>query len=143
MVFEEIKKSDIINIAMVYVKTFNAKPWNDKWTIETAYNRLMQMVNCEGFYGLMLKESDNIIGIILGNHEYYFTGMQFLIKEFCIDPNFQGKGFGKELLNEFSARLKENGIKEIYLFTSKEQSAFYKKHDFWELNNIVFMNKEL
>lgn len=143
MVFEEIKKSDINNIARVYVKTFNAEPWNDKWTIETAYNRLMQMVNCEGFYGLMLKDCDDIIGIILGNHEFYFTGMQFLIKEFCIDPVFQGKGFGKDLLNEFSARLKEKDIKEIYLFTSKEQSAFYKKHGFWELNNIVFMNKEL
>lgn len=143
MVFEEIKNADLNNIAKVYVKTFNAEPWNDKWTIELAHNRLMQMASCEGFYGLLLKDADKIIGIILGNQEYYFTGMQFVIKEFCIDPDFQGKGLGKNLLSEFSARLKEKGIIEIYLFTSKEQSGFYKKYGFGELNNIVFMNKEI
>lgn len=143
MIFEEIKKSDLESIAKVYVKTFNSEPWNDKWTTQLAHKRLLQMASCEGFYGLMLKDSDNIVGIILGNHEYYFTGMQFNIKEFCIDVDFQGKGFGKELLNEFTVRLKEKGIIEIYLFTSKEQSEFYKKCGFWELNNIVFMNKEI
>ncbi len=33
----DIKCEHILECSKLYVKVFNAKPWNDEWTEETAY----------------------------------------------------------------------------------------------------------
>lgn len=39
-------------MAKPYVKTFNSASWNDEWTMDTAANRLHQMINTEDSYGI-------------------------------------------------------------------------------------------
>lgn len=142
MNIREFKSDDIVKTVELYIRVFNSPPWNDKWTKETVIKRLTQMINCEGFYGLVCYENDEPIAMILGNHEYYYDGMQFIIKEFCVDNHFQGKGIGKKLLDIFTQKLKEKNIKETYLFTSKRQSGFYEKCGF-ETLDLVMMLKNL
>lgn len=146
MVYREIEEKDVLDIAKLYVDSFNAHPWNDEWTIESASNRILQMINCEGFYGLTYyDEDDKLIGMILGNHEYYYNGMHFNIKEFCVDINIRGKGIGSEIIEEFINRLKNRGINEIILFTSRTDGTegFYNKRGFESFNSMVMMGKEI
>ncbi len=142
MIYKELEEKHIGEIAELYVRTFNAKSWNDSWTIESATKRLLQMLHCDGFYGIVCYENDKLIGLILGNHEYYYSGMHFNIKEVCIDVEMQGKGFGTSILEEFLSRLKKRGISEVYLFTSKEQAGFYNKNGFEEFG-LVLTGKKL
>lgn len=132
-------------IAEMYVEAFNAPPWNDKWTSELVIKRLSQMMNCEGFYGMICSENDQINGMILGNHEVFFDGMHFNIKEFCVRLNLRGKGVGSKLLKEFENRLMKRGINEMYLFTSKtdQTEIFYQNRGFRSWNNMVLMGKKL
>ncbi|ATD54465.1 GNAT family N-acetyltransferase [Clostridium chauvoei] len=145
MRYEEMKKEDIEILTELYINAFNREPWNDKWTIETVIKRLTQMVNCEGFYGMVAYEEDKPVGVILGNHEYYYNGMQFNIKEFCVDTTIQSKGLGSIVLEEFTSRLKSRGIDEITLLTTKSEKAegFYKKRGFDSIENMVTMRKKL
>ena len=143
--YKELKKEHIKEMAEIYVDAFNSEPWNDEWTIESASKRISQMINCEGFDGLVAYEDDKLIGMILGNHEYYYNGMHFNIKEFCVDLKLRGKGMGSKLFEEFIKRLKSRGIDEVILLTSKTEGTegFYKKHGFKSFEGMIIMGKEI
>ena len=79
--FKEITLDDIDELARMYVETFNAPPWNDNWTLETASKRLKQFINCEDFYGIKAYKSDILCGMILGNQEQFYDGIMFNIKD--------------------------------------------------------------
>ncbi|GAA0126823.1 GNAT family N-acetyltransferase [Clostridium sp. CTA-19] len=145
MYFKEMNISNIELIVDMYVTTFNSPPWNDEWTVKTASKRLCQMMNCDGAYGLIAYEDELICGMILGNEEQFYNGIIFNIKEFCVRNDIRNKGLGKMILEEFEKRLKNKGITEIVLFTSKDDSneKFYKKRGFHTFDKIVMMGKEL
>lgn len=143
--YRELTKEHIDEIAEIYVRAFNSEPWNDEWTVETAAKRISQMINCEGFDGLVACEDEKILAMILGNHEYYYNGMHFQIKEFCVDLNLRGKGIGVKLIEEFTNRLKSKGIDQIILFTARgdKTEGFYKKHGFKNFEEMIMMGKEI
>jgi ribosomal protein S18 acetylase RimI-like enzyme len=145
IVYKELIREHINEIAEIYVDAFNCEPWNDEWTIESASKRISQMMNCEGFDGLIVCEDEKILGMILGNHEHYYNGMHFHIKEFCVDLNLRGKGVGAQLIEEFTQRLKYKGIDEIILCTSRGDvtEGFYRKHGFKSFEGMVMMGKEI
>jgi len=41
--YKNISLDDVNDLAEMYVETFNAEPWNDKWTIYTASKRLIMI----------------------------------------------------------------------------------------------------
>lgn len=143
--YKELVKEYIKEMAEVYVEAFNSEPWNDGWTIESASKRISQMINCEGFDGLVAYEGEKLIGMILGNHEYYYDAMLFQIKEFCVAPQVKGTGIGSELLDKFTIRLKAKGIDRIILLTLRTSvtESFYKKHGFNKFEDMIMMGKEI
>ncbi|BAQ13056.1 acetyltransferase [Clostridium botulinum B2 128] len=145
MNFKEITISDIKEIADMYVTTFNSSPWNDEWTIETSSKRLYQMINCESSYGLVAYEDKLICGMILGSEEQYYNSVMFNIKEFCVRNDVRSKGFGTKIFEEFENRLKNRGITEIILLTSRDDrtEGFYKKKGLRSYNEMVFMGKQI
>jgi aminoglycoside 6'-N-acetyltransferase I len=145
MRFEEITLSDINEISKMYADTFNSPPWNDEWSIETASKRLKQMINCEDFYGIIAYEDDVLCGMILGSEEQFYDGIMFNIKEFCVKNELRNKGIGTKILTEFEKRLKDKGVTEIILFTSRDDGTegFYLRRGLKAYNGMVMMGKEL
>ena len=143
--YKELTKEHIREIAEIYVDAFNSEPWNDEWTIKSASLRISQMINCEGFDGLVAYEDEKLIGMILGNHEYYYDAIIFQIKEFCVDVKVKGSGIGTKLLDKFTVRLKSKGIDRIVLLTARSDrtEGFYKKHGFENFEDMVMMGKEI
>ncbi len=149
MTYEVMNEDHIPFLAPIYAESFNAAPWNDNWTVDSAAKRLAQMFHCEGSYGLISYNNNNnnnnneISGLILGNHEIYYDCMHFNIKEFCINQNMRGSGIGSILLNEFERRLIEMGIREIYLFTTRtiQTEGFYQKKGYVTNQDIIRMDK--
>lgn len=143
--YDEITKDDITEISKMYVESFNAEPWNDKWTEEVASKRLLKMLSYDGAYGIVCRENDNIVGMILGHDEYYYNGLHFEIKEFCTRRDIQGKGIGKKLLKYFENKLKDKGIDNIFLLTcaNDRTEGFYKKNQYKTLDNMIMMSKEI
>lgn len=145
MRFKKIDLFSIKDLAAIYVETFNAPPWNDEWTIETASKRLHQMVNCEGFYGIMAYQDEELCGMILGSEEQFYNGVMFNIKEFCVKNEMRSRGIGTKILVEFEKQLKEKQILEIILFTSRDDGTerFYQKRGLESYNGMVMMGKQL
>ena len=61
------------------------------------------------------------------------------ITDVIVSPDFQGKGLGKQLVNEALERLKEHSVEEVKLacslYANPGKESFYAKFDFQELPN--------
>ncbi len=145
IIYKETELSDLNEMAILYMETFNSEPWNDRWTLDTAKKRLHQMINTEDFYGLCAYRNQLLCGVILGSMEQFFNGIMFNVKEFWVKNGMRGSGIGTAIFKEFERRLAEKGVNEIILFTSKGDYTehFYHKQNMISNNDMVFMGKRL
>lgn len=143
--YKIITLDDVKDLAEMYVETFNSEPWNDRWTIDTASKRLHQMINVEDFCGILARKNDILYGMILGSKEQFFDGIMLNIKEFCVKNEMRGQGIGTEIFIEFEDRMKEEGVNEIILFTSRGDYTehFYHKHGLKSYSELTLMGKQL
>ena len=142
MEYREIIAADLPALAKIYMDTFNAEPWFEKWTEKTAQKRLSSVLSYSGSFGLVSEDDGKIVGMILGEEEQYFDGVVFNVKEFCVRNELRGKGIGKALLAEFENRLKGRGVRSVLLFTAPEDVGFYQKSGYSD-TELVALEKEL
>ena len=57
---------------------------------------------------------------------------QALICDVMVDPSYQKKGLGKQIINGLISKCNERGIESIQLFAVKGKGQFYKKLGFQE-----------
>ncbi len=146
MTFEIMQPTHLPELAQLYVQTYNAPPWNDKWTEELVTQKLSQMMHCEGFFGIIsLDPHGAISGMIIGEKEIYFNCIHFFVKDFCVAYDLRGTGIGSELLKELERQLIQMGIYQMYLFTSRmdETEGFYRRRGFESWEYMVMMGKTI
>ena len=140
-----LKDAHLKSCTELYIKVFNAEPWKDEWTTESAYNRLTDILTSPNFIGVYYEEDKEIKAAIFGNCEHWFEGMHYNLKEMFVSAELQGSGIGSKLLKHLEERLRKLGVVEIFLFTSKgnKTSYFYEKNGFSELEDMTMMAKEI
>lgn len=143
--YKEINQQNLNDLVDLFIKAFSGEPWNEQWTSNMVIKRLYQIINIEGSYGIAYYYGNKAVGMVLGNIEYNYNSVDFCIKEFCIDPDFQGKGLGRKIMNEFILRVKEKNVENIGLLTCKspETEGFYSKLKFKTNNKIIYMEKNV
>lgn len=133
MIFKEMTEASLREAAALFVQAFNSEPWNDRWTENTAYRRLLPMLRAENAFGLCMYRDDNqLCGMLLGHLEIYYDGTEFLLKEFAVDHNMRGQGLGTLLMDELKRRLKTKNVKRICLatITGNQTEKFYRNQGF-------------
>jgi len=146
MNYVELTEQHYPVIAKHYVETYNAPPWNDRWTEELAEEKLREMMDCSGAFGLICyDDSGSFSGVILGNIEIYFDCKQFFIKDFFVPLSCQNQGIGSLLMGELEKRLREMGIHKTYLFTAKGErtEGYYQRRGFVRWDDMILMGKKL
>lgn len=145
MQYKKLTEDDIPKLIPLYIESFNAAPWQDQWTAETAGKRLRQMLRRESAYGLVAYDEQGIRGMVMGDEEQFYYGPQFQIREFCVDNNRRGQGLGTAIYQELERRLQQRGICEIVLYTLHHPAAegFYQRLGLETSQDIVFMSKKL
>lgn len=118
--------------ARLFVSVFNKAPWHDAWTVETAARRIENAMSHRTFEGLALYDDSELKGFIYGAGEPFYDGMHFQILEFCVRDGEQHKGYGKRLLSEMLAQLKEAHVVKTYLLTltGAATEGYYEHHGF-------------
>ena len=136
---------DLNKCCELYLQVFNAPPWNDKWTEETAHRCLSDLVERKRFLGYTFWENDILVGAVFSHTKTFYTGDEIYIDELFISPDCQRKGYGMELMYAIEKYAKENSITCITLLTDIHKPAFefYEKHDFSYVDRMVFMYKRL
>ena len=118
--------------ARLYRTVFNEPPWNDDWTIETARTRLAQIIETPGYRGYSATLDEKLVGLVIGNHEQWYTGNHFHLKEMCVSPSQQRRGTGTMLMEHLIEELQSENVEQVYLLTMQESPAraFYEDNGF-------------
>lgn len=144
MKISKIVEKDIKKCAKVFIEAFNDKPWNDKWTLESAYKRLYDIYRCPNFIGIKYVENNEIYGALFGNCEEWFEGKQFNIKEIFVSKRIQGKSIGSKLIDNLQYEVEKVGVNYLFLSTqNNDLKNFYLKINFKEDNSLCIMSKKI
>lgn len=123
--------NDLDACVSLFVKTFNAPPWNESWQAEDAVQRLSDFVATPRSHGVCLVDSDDrLLGFALGQVERSGTEDHFLLKEMCVRTSQQRQGHGTRLLAALTELLPN--VRHWYLLTARDSSAsaFYESNGF-------------
>ena len=137
MEIRKISKSDWEELAQLLVDVYNAPPWNDKWTLETALESLNDISDFPKFFGNVIVDGNKIIGGIIGHIRRYASESTFYIGEFFISEKYRGTGLAKELYQTSIKQLQQRGISGAFFTTLKNSRAynFYVKQGAWDLDD--------
>lgn len=135
LTFTSIEKSDI-NSLMPIENACHSHPWNEKTfasCISDRYFGEKLSETHENFHKTQNIVIQNIVGFYVGE----FVIDEATLMDICVEPSKQGKGFGKQLLNQFIQEAKNKGALKIWLeVRAKNISAqmMYINAGFIEIN---------
>ena len=58
----------------LFVETFNAPPWNDLWSHESARDRLRDIMRMPNFCGAAEYHEGRLVGLLMGHGEQSYDG---------------------------------------------------------------------
>lgn len=130
-------------LTALFVDTFNAPPWNDRWSLETAGARLRDIMQMPHFCGAAEYRDGRLVGLIMGHGEQSFDGMHFQILELCVANDRKGEGIGGKMLKEFTEYLDRKGVTSVYLLTARGAASenFYAAHGFDTVEKMCVMSR--
>jgi aminoglycoside 6'-N-acetyltransferase I len=128
---ESFREEHVDECASLLVATFNAEPWNDNWTLDTAKKEITWTANVPGFLGLVSLD-EGVMAFATGYREPDDRRDVFYLKTFCVMPDAQGTGVGSRLIGHLKEHLGEGGVTLIYPITHKgtPAEAFYRKNGY-------------
>lgn len=141
-----LARGDLDRCSHLYVGVFNAPPWNDRWTLITARQRLLDLLDTPGFAGSVLLANDELVGFAMGYSEQWQNNRVFYLTEMCVKTASQRQGFGTRLLRSLEKRLTaEFGATSIYLMTMRGGPAerFYAANGYRINERMVMMSCRL
>lgn len=135
------KKENFLEIAKILREESVRKPYQEKYTPASALREIEKLAKNE-LYACVVNEQ--VVGFIAArimpdNREKAY------IEELWLKKNFQGKGYGKALMQYIEDIYKKKGVKYLRLVAHKKAAAFtfYNKVKFKEYIDLVFMEKRL
>ena len=145
MAVTQICVTDLAACAELYTNVFSSPPWSEDWTTHVAQTRLTEMFETPGALGLAIREEDQVIGFVMGYGETYRDGVDFYIKEMCVATACQGQGLGTRLLDVLEEKLRNSGVRKMYLLTARDSGAqgFYQAKGFYTSEKMIMMGRWL
>lgn len=105
LIFTSISNADI-NILMPIENACHSHPWNEKTFSSCIGNRYFGEKLVEP-----LDDTESVIGFYVGE----LVIDEATLMDICVEPSAQGKGYGKQLLNQFIQHAKSKGALKIWL----------------------------
>lgn len=141
----EIKEEHLPGCAELYRKVFNAEPWYDQWTPDTAYKRISDLYHSLNFVGMACLDGGKVKAAALGYYEQFYDGTNYILKELYVSDEARGRELGSLVIQKLEEKLRALGVSSIILLTSRENEIkrFYFKNHYNEWNSMMIMGKIL
>ncbi|MBR6008047.1 MAG: GNAT family N-acetyltransferase [Clostridia bacterium] len=143
----ELRKLSICDktiITELFRDVFTNEPWNDDWSDSKQLDAYITDLIGQG-YSLTLGyfDGERLAALSMGYVKHWYKGTEYVIDEFCVDRQRQGRGIGTAFMKAIEAYLAENGIFGIFLQTENNVPAygFYLHNGFSELTGHVSFAK--
>lgn len=145
MKIKPIDMNHITRYGEIYATAFSGEPWNDPWKAVDAEIHVRELLETKTSYGLEYVEDEKVVGFLVGTSMLFHYGRTFEINDLAVDPQYQGHGIAKALLEQCKKDMKEQGIVGIHLITSGDGflPEFYQRHGFKREDQVILMGMEL
>ena len=139
------RPDDLCGCAAVFCASFQAEPWKEQWTEKLAETRISELMNTTLSVGYVCEENGRIIGFAAGRAVTYLYGKEYVIDEFCISAEMQGKGIGSAMMRQITAEMTDTGFAGIVLNTTNgyPSERFYLKNGFVQNEAMITMYRTL
>lgn len=140
---ETFRVEHLDDCAHLFMTAFNAEPWNDKYTFDTARKQLAWHLKVPGCVGL-ISVRDGLVAFAIGYREPTDVGEVFHLSIFCVRPDVQRTGVGSRMLDRLEERLGKSGVNTVYLGTNRgtPAEAFYRVHGYEVSDEEIVMSHE-
>ena len=125
MVIEKMLESDFKGVVKVLIESLNNE--GEDWNHDTSLTHIKQ--NYDPEYCFVAKEENIIVGFLIGGESTMFNMNGLFLDLICVLPEYQGKGIGRKLYEEFKTLAKESGKEGFILLANPNWKSFdwYKK----------------
>ncbi|KSV75525.1 hypothetical protein N185_16935 [Sinorhizobium sp. GW3] len=123
MIFERISEDLALEAAAIIVQAYAEPPWNEKWNLEGATTRLLELSNTPGWLGVGALEDRAICGFAIGHPYTSASGTGLYIPEIAVLPRYQRRGIGTQLLKLLEEEACKCGYKSTWLLSQKQGAA--------------------
>lgn len=141
MVIRRFEKRDLAGCAAVFCSAFGAEPWNENWTQDLAETRISELTGTPFSRGFVYKENGRILAVAAGRICTYLYGREYVIDEFCVSAETQGKGIGSAMMQWIKNEMCAEGCVSIVLQTTHgyPSERFYLKNGFQRNPDMITM----
>jgi aminoglycoside 6'-N-acetyltransferase I len=96
-----------------------ARDWPNAWpTIRSAMAEVTESLGADRISRVAVSETGDVVGWIAGLRQY--DGHAWELHPLVVHPEFQGRGIGTALVNDFEEQVRLRGATTIYLGTDDE-----------------------
>lgn len=136
-----IKLEDISACAKILEEAYSWEPYQEEFTDDNAEKYLLAKYSSCGGSSFVIEEDGEVIAFILLSISFWGKGKQAIIEEIVVDPKFQGKGFGKQLMEYSIDYFNSLGVNSVMLWVKNNERLlnFYKKNNFFIADDFVVM----
>ena len=142
----ELTLQDRKEITALFSDVFTNAPWYDDWSDQAQLDAYIADLTGQA-YSLTLGwfEGGRLAGLSMGHVKHWHSGTEYIIEEFCVARERQGKGLGTAFMRAIERYLTARGIRRIFLQTDSHVPAytFYLHRGFRELDSHVSFAKQL
>jgi aminoglycoside 6'-N-acetyltransferase I len=142
MKIRKATKKDIKEIAKIYREGFIEEPFNEKWTLKEAINKINIFSRYCDIWILIEKK---IIGFIIINPNFWKIGELIFGEDLVIKKEYQHKGYGTKLFEYVFDYYKKRGYKKFMGIINKDAKSFgfIKKLNLEIQKQDILIEKEL
>ena len=143
----ELRKLSVCDkniITELFRDVFTNEPWNDDWSDPRQLDAyITDLIGQRYSLTLGYFDGERLVALSMGYVKHWYKGTEYVIDEFCVDRQRQGRGIGTAFMKAIEAYLAENGIFGIFLQTENDVPAygFYLHNGFSELTGHVSFAK--
>ncbi len=136
---------DLQGSAAVFCSAFAAEPWNENWTQSLAETRISELTGTPFSAGFVYEEQGRILAVAAGRVCTYLYGKEYVIDEFCVSAEVQGKGIGSQMIQQIVQEMRAAGCVGIVLQTTHgyPSERFYLKNGFQRNPDMITMYRML
>ncbi len=141
----KLKIEDIDSCSEILMSVYNNEHWQCNWDFKTARAYLMDYFEANKFIGYVKILDKKICGAIFCHEKIWWNNSEVFVDEMFVLPEFQGQGYGSELLKKVEEYITEHNLAGFTLSTNRFTKApnFYKKNGFKNADHVLFMYKEI
>ncbi len=136
---------DLQGSAAAFCSAFAAEPWSENWTQSLAETRISELTGTPFSAGFVYEEQGRILAVAAGRVCTYLYGKEYVIDEFCVSAEVQGKGIGSQMIQQIVQDMRAAGCVGIVLQTTHGYPSehFYLKNGFQRNPDMITMYRLL